>query len=364
MRVAVDISQAVYEGTGVGRFTSGLIDAICHHAQHTSEISWVFFYVSFRRDLSDEVKTVISRAQIPLIKLPVPPTAAEYIWNHLHIIPVSLLLPKCDWVITSDWTEPPSRTKKATIVHDLVFHRYPETVDTTIIQTMRRKLPLVSDESNLIFTDSQTTKDDLLQYYPNTKASIVVNYPGVSIDTVTDTTVISVVQKYTLSSPYLLTVGKREPRKNLNRLIDAFQQAQLGDTQLVIVGSEGWGSNTQQGSNVRFLGFVSDEELAALYQQAQGFILASLWEGFGYPILEAMQLGTPVATSDCSSMAEIADCHAHLFDPMNKESIASSLERLVSDDPYFSSKEKARQHALSFTWKRYLNTFTHSLSIA
>src|SRR5690606_39016178 len=131
-----------------------------------------------------------------------------------------------------------------------------------------------------------------------------------------------------LSDKYILTVGKLEPRKNIQRLIEAFSTLQT-DYQLVIIGPQGRGEIPQSPDpRVIFPGYVSDDELRTLYLYATAFVYPSLYEGFGYPVVEAMQYGCPVVTSNTSSLAEIATDAAILCDPNDANSIARAIEQM------------------------------------
>ena len=325
MKIGIDISQIVHKGTGVARFTNGLTNAILDFDKKNE---WVFFFSSLRRNLEPHLeKKIISKGH-RLIKWKLPPTLLSFLFNDLHFFFKYLIsnityLRSLDWFITSDWTEPALTFKKATIVHDLVYLRYPETVDQKILSTQKKRLDWVKKESNLIFADSQATKNDLTNFLKIDTKKISVIYPGVEVEKPTKEQINSTLKKYKLKKPFILTVGKLEPRKNLKRLIEAFSL--LGDkkSELVVVGPKGWQNedvqsinrlyNSSLDSNLKFLGMVNDEELYSLYLSCIFFAYPSIWEGFGYPPIEAMKLGTPVATSNSSSLKEIAENSALLF---------------------------------------------------
>ncbi|MCA9371370.1 glycosyltransferase family 4 protein [Candidatus Woesebacteria bacterium] len=363
MNIGIDISQIVYTGTGVARFTRGLVDAI---VSYDTENTWTFFFSSFRQKIPTDVYNKINKSNHKLVCKHIPPTLLGVLWNDRpfwsHAMNNSLLkwTQKLDWFITSDWAEAPALCKKATIVHDLVFRCFPETVHPLIIKTQEKRLERVVNESNVIFADSHTTKKDLQEFFSIKKADIMVNYPGVKKMQLTVTH--DVLAKYDLKKPFILTVGKLEPRKNMSRLIEAVRGMNV---MLIVVGIEGWGeANNHQthNKNVRFLGFVSDEDLSALYSKATIFVFPSLYEGFGYPIVEAMQHYCPVIASNTSSLAEIAKDAALLCDPTDVQNIKQTIEQLLADTKLQQTlSEKGKQRAAKFSWKTYYNTLIKAL---
>ncbi|OGK18004.1 hypothetical protein A3G67_04520 [Candidatus Roizmanbacteria bacterium RIFCSPLOWO2_12_FULL_40_12] len=351
MRIGLDISQVVYEGTGVGRFIEGLVNVIC--TQKTKH-EWVFFFSGFRRKLGKEIRNKISSSGFKLAQLPFPPTLLSYLWNDLHIFPVTRLTGKLDWFISSDWTEPPASCRKATVIHDLSVFKYPETVDTKILKTQKKRLEWVSQESSVIFADSDATLKDAREYLPNTNSQIHRVYPGVTVQKVSPQQIKQMKQKLDLKKNFILTVGKLEPRKNIQRLIEAFEKLNLQNVELVIAGGYGWGKQVQPVKNTRILGFVDEPTLHALYQSCLFFTFPSIWEGFGYPVVEAMQHGTPVATSNTSSLKEIAQDAGLLFDPLNVGDISHCLRLLTTNQKLRAElKRKGLKRGGEFSWNSY-----------
>lgn len=324
MKIGIDISQVAYEGTGVARYVRNMIDAIL---EYDSKNEYTFFFSSLRRSLPGELETRIKEKHA-LVTAKLPPTALDVLWNQAHIYPIEKFIGKQDVYISSDWTQAPSSAKKVTVVHDLVFLRYPETVHKKILAVQKRRLAYVKKEVDLILADSQATKNDLVELLEIPERKIQVLYPAVTIPSPLPKSDFVIPSK-----KYILSVGKLEPRKNIPRLIEAFEKADLKDVDLLIVGPTGWGDkNMQHSERVTFLGFVPDEDLYKLYKNALCFVYPSLYEGFGYPVVEAMALGCPVTTSNTSSVKEISDGIALQFDPTNVEDIQKKLIETATNE--------------------------------
>lgn len=371
MKIAIDISQIVYEGSGVSRYLKNMIISLLKYDQ---ENDYVFFFSSLRGKINKRIEAVIKNKH-GLKKYPLPPSFLDFLWNRLHFFPIDKLIGQVDLIITSDWTEPPAHAKKITVVHDLVYLKFPQTLHPKIVAVQKRRMQWVKAESSRIIADSHNTKHDLVKLLGIPDDKIDVVYPAVVVHPwgvidLTPSDNKTILKKYKLTKPFILTVGKIEPRKNVGRLIAAFLKTKLNNLDLIIVGSKGWGAdyyqsylhrqteiNKRQAKNVRFLGFISDEDLFTLYQSAFFFVLPSLYEGFGLPVIEAMQLGCPVAASNTSSLKEIAGDDALLFNPYDEEDIAKTLVKLAQDEklraelkakglkkgPKFSSEQFAHQ---------------------
>lgn len=367
MTIGIDISQIAYTGTGVARFTRGLCESILEYEHlHT----WQFFFSSLRNKIPADLKQRIKESRHILIEYPFPPTMTAYMWNDLHSFTGQLAQrimtsTPCDWFITSDWSEPQLNTKKATIVHDLVFKIYPETVAPKILKTQTKRVEFVAKESALIITDSEQTAKDLQQYYPAIAQPIVTIYPGVQMVPIADDEAKARREALGLGNiEYILCVGKREPRKNIDRLVTAYKALKIKQKpQLIIVGMHGWGEETTQNDpDIRFLNFVDDNNLSALYSGAEFFIMPSLYEGFGYPVVEAMIHGCPTAVSNTSSLKEIGHNASYFFDPLKTESIISAMQGLINDPNLRKDlAAKGLKRATQFKWQKYYTSLISTL---
>lgn len=367
MKIGVDISQLAYSGTGVGRFTASLVEAILEYDRKNH---YLFFYSSLRRSFPEKLMTKIKQSGHELILWKIPPTLLSFFWNDCHLSAILnsqlLTLNSFDWFLTSDWTEPPlkKKIKKATILHDLITFKFPEFSHPKIIATQKKKLSWVKKESSLVICDSETTRQDAINILNLPENNLRVIFPGVEILLPDKQQVEFVLNKYQLNRPFIFSVGNFEPRKNLKRLITAFQKLANQEIDLVVAGPKGWGDFNIKHlmPNIKLLGFVNDADLSCLYRSCLFFIYPSLYEGFGYPVAEAMKLGAPIATSASSSLLEITDANGVFFDPFNVDDIVSAMKRL-SENKLLREEltTKGKKRADFFSWKKYIEIFTNSL---
>jgi len=351
MKIGIDISQMQYAGTGVARYTKALVEHIV--ALKTAN-TYSLFYASFSNffvaeELSEKFNQV---KNIRVKSFPIPEFILHYLWNNKHMVSVERFIGKQDVFLYSDWLTPPCAGRKITTVHDLVFKKYPQTVHPYILQTQERRFKRLLEESFFVICDSYATQKDLLDFYPIKKENTTVIYPGVETEFRTKKELRAMREKLGLNKPYILTVGKKEPRKNIPRLIEAFKALRVKDLELVIVGPTGW-ENVEAAEGIRVIPYVSDKTLYALYQEALFFIMSSLYEGFGFPLLEAMSLGCPTTCSQTSSLAEIGKDASLFFDPQHTESICEALRKMTKDEKLRTTLiSEGKKKAATFSWQK------------
>lgn len=178
MKIGIDISQIAYENTGVANYLSNLVRSLLIA---DSKNEYILFYSSLRRQSQlSKLKSEIKNPKVKIKSYPLPPTALDFLWNKLHILPIEWLTGDLDIFITSDWTEPPvSKAKKATILYDLIIYKYPNETDAKIIATQKRKLKWVKKESDIIFCISESTKKDACEILKLEEKKLQVIYPGI-----------------------------------------------------------------------------------------------------------------------------------------------------------------------------------------
>jgi glycosyltransferase involved in cell wall biosynthesis len=368
MKIGIDISQSVYKGTGVGRYTHSLIKGL---TEYGDAHEYVLFFSSLRQKVPSEILDLIkNKKNFTLKTFRFPPSVLNILWNKLHILPIENLIGNVDIYYTSDWVEPPTKkAKKVATIHDFALFKYPQasvgktTFDLknmrlaqNIIETHKQRLKWVKKESSVVLCSSETTKKDAIEllHFPEDKLEVL--YLGVEIGEPSKEDLERIKTRYSITNPYILTVGTVQPRKNIQRLITAFTNVHMPDTDLFIIGMKGWGEEVKNTNpHVKLLGFLPDEDLPALYKSSLFFVFPSLYEGFGIPVVEAMKMGKAVATSNTSSTYEITNKFGLTFDPLSEDQICQSIHKLYDDKKLRESLEKkSLKRAEDFT----LETFT------
>ncbi len=345
MKITIDVSQMTYEGTGVGRYTKELCRALL---EANSGHQFTFWAGSLRQiNYFKNLSKTKPWAAASWIFSPFSPKLAGKMFN---LLPFNLdsIFDSPDLLHTSDWSEPNTKAPRVTTVHDLVFAKYPETLDPLILSTQKIRLNKLSQNSTTIIADSLSTKNDLVEMYHFDPQRINVVYPGINrIFTMQNAQEIERVKtKYNLPDQFVLALGTQEPRKNLPRLIEA---SKLTNLPLVIAGKYGWGEAINPPAHVQVLGFVEELDLPAIYSAASVFVLPSLYEGFGFPSLEAMACGTPVVVSNTSSLPEVVGDAAILVDPLSVESISRGIIQAIQESP--TRRTLSLTRAASFSWE-------------
>jgi glycosyltransferase involved in cell wall biosynthesis len=338
MKVAIDISQIVY-GTGVSTYTENLVKTLL---KIDSEDEFTLFAGAFRR--RGDILEAFPKANV----FPIPPILADILWNKLHVFPIEKLIGKIDVFHTSDWSEPPSGAFKVTTVHDLYPLKFPKMIHPKILEVHKRKLYWVMRESRRIIVPSNSTKSDLVGL--GVKEDFIRVIPEApSLSKASEAEVTAVKKKYQIQGDFLISIGVTE-LKNTKRIIEAFHLSSAGkELKLILVGRP-VGIQIKPERNIRILGYVPQNDLKALLTGSRGLIYASLYEGYGIPILDAFACGTPVVTSNISSMPEVAGEAAVLVDPFEPASIADGITKVLAGPRGLIEKGFAR--ISEFSWEK------------
>lgn len=277
-------------------------------------------------------------------------------WTHLRFA-AALLLERPDVTFVPAHTLPFLFPGRAVVtVHDLGFNYFPDAHPTR----QRLYLDLTTRYSawraTLVLADSKATAADLTHFYKTPTEKIRIVYPGV--DPPPAGVMAAVRRKYDLPEDYFLFIGSLHPRKNLPRLIEAYSRWKAAhpqdETGLVLAGGKAWLYDDSWTDGVKGIvtpGYIDEEDKGALYAGARALIFPSLYEGFGFPVVEAMHAGTPVIASGTSSLPELVGRGGLLIDPLDVNSILVAMDLLTwNRDLHWTIRSRAYAQVAKFSW--------------
>src|SRR5258706_6371155 len=343
--IAIDISPLLVLNTGISYYTANLVR---HIIGLRPEYLWRFFAMPER--VAKEVTMKNAEQEFKMIVEPwlLPPRVTSLLLQ----APLSFLLTVEKFVGTNDlyhWTNfftySQKRGKKILTVHDVSVFLFPEFHPLKRRLTFKAFFPRSLEQADHILTDSTSTKKDLIDHFKVPAEKITTVYLGVdaSFTPVPAQEATPILDNYNLRrGEYLLFFGTLDPRKYLVRFLRAYNQFRDNHRSaipLIMVGANGWLNQSlfteieksPWKRDIRILGYISKNDLPALYSGAAAFVYPSIYEGFGLPPLEAMACGAPVITSDNSSLPEVVGDAALLVNAQNVEAIAGAMFKIVSD---------------------------------
>jgi len=349
MIIGIDVSSIPY-GTGVSSYTLNLIR---HLLRLDKTNTYKLFFSSLRQPLSKEIQDLSANGNVKIYHFRIPPSLLEFVWNRLHILPIELLIGKCDVFHTWDWYQPPSHQAQiVTTVHDLIPFLYPQWQHPKTIATFKRKFHQATLHPTHFICVSQNTQSDLLRLFPKiSKKSTTVIYEAAEDKYYPQTKdkIDKAKRIYGLNS-FVLAQGTREPRKNLDRLIKAFinfkKHNPRSHVELAISGKYGWGNDITHPKfpYIKVLGYIPEKDMVSLHASALALAYPSLYEGFGLPVLKSMAVGTPVITSASSSLSEVTGKAALLVNPKSIKEIEQAISQLVNEP---NLRQKLKQAGLA-----------------
>ncbi len=344
---------------GIGWYTYQTLKRITEqHPEHE-------FYFFFDRPF--DVEFVFSDNVTP-IQIGPPTRHPILIWYWFEFaLPNLLKRLKIDLFLSQDgFCSLRAETKQVLVVHDLAFVHYPEHLPRTYHWFYNYYTPKLVERADRIVTVSAYTKGDIQQQYGISADKIDISPNGCnpSFLAVSDKDIQAAKGKHGVKADYFIYVGSLHPRKNIARLLQAFDEFRAqreGHTQLVLIGRKAWKTGEIQNTlntmkhreDVIMPGHLAATELSGLVKGAKAMVYVSLFEGFGIPILEAMYADIPVITSNVSSMPEVAGDAAILVDPLSVNNIADGLLQ-IHDHPELREQliEKGKAQRAKFSWDR------------
>ena len=353
MRVAIDVRKL--HDFGIGTYIRNLL-------RHLARLDQASEYVLLCAKDDMDVAATLG----PNFRSVLEPSGNYSIAEQVHV-PWVLWREKPDVFHAPHYVLPPAVPCRAVVtIHDCIHLRFPQYLPSRFADLYARaSIWAAAHRADRILTVSEASKQDILRYVHVPADRIQVTYNALDEQfgaSPSEAELALVRERYQLHHPFVLYVGNIKPHKNLVRLIDAFaglRRDGFPDLTLLIIGDQISKLPALRHAvhahklhkHVRFLGFLNDQTLAALYKLASVFVFPSLYEGFGLPPLEAMAMGTPVVTSNVSSMPEVVGDAAVLVDPLDTADIKNGIKRVLTDEVLRADlRRKGLERARHFSW--------------
>jgi len=361
MTIYIDVSAAVHQHAGIARYAESLARALLTGHGDTHQFG-LFYNGAPRTPRLADLQGIPTQT----IRAGYKPWRTAVWLGQVLGIGFNRLLPGAELFHATEHLLMPLRGIPTVLtVHDLVFHLFPAYHKRLNYWYLNAAMPLFVRRADALIAISESSKNDLMRLYgvPADKITVVYEAASPAFRPASLEKVAEVKTRYGLPERYLLALGTIEPRKNLIRLVSALRTLRQTDPDLalVIVGSAGWLyqdffqllEKLDDPRAVLLSGFVPDSDLPAVISGATAYVLASLYEGFGLPILEAMACGTPVVCSNTSSMPELGGTAARYFDPQDTQGMAQAIAAVLHGGEL---REEMRRRGLAqaarFSWER------------
>jgi glycosyltransferase involved in cell wall biosynthesis len=368
MRIGIDSRSLNQKGLGVGRY---LFDLLKHYPELDRSNEYLLYLK--QTGLPSALSNFSSKAiSLPLIN-------SNFAWLNFRL-PVELLRDKIDLFHCPFYGLPVYQPCPMVVtIHDIIYEIHPEWFPKLQGASFRFLSRLGAKTARKVIAVSEHTKKDIMERYhvPESKIEVIYEAPDDMYRIIKDEALLKrTKQKFGITKDFLIHVGAIHKRRNIVSLLKVFKRLKESgrDLQLVLVGSIQWPFIDlkqlllEMGlkSDVVHLEFISDENLACLYNAARLFVYPSLYEGFGLPLVEAMACGTPIAASNVSSIPEVIGDAGILFDPYNEDEILDSIKTIIDDknarDSLISrGSDRVRRYSWSGAAKRTIELYNRSL---
>ncbi len=359
MTTYIDVSAAINSRAGLGRYTRSLTQALINEMNTPPTL---FYNRTMQAQRLAEWDGVPQRA----IRLGYKPWRMAVWMGQLAHLSFNRLVPDATLFHATEHLLMPLRGVPSVMtVHDLIYELFPQHHKRLNYWFLNAAMPLFVRRAHAIIVVSQATKNDLIRYYgtPDSKITVVHEAAAPHFRVVSNREVARVRAKYNLPERFLLAVGTIEPRKNLARLAESLAELRRDDhrLKLVVVGAKGWlyesfferVKELNLEDAVLLPGYVPDDDLPAVFRAATVYVMASLYEGAGLPVLEAMACGAPVVSSRESSMPELGADVPRYFNPHDVKHMTDVIGMVLADDHLRAAMAAAGpERAARFSWER------------
>jgi glycosyltransferase involved in cell wall biosynthesis len=359
MTIYIDVAAAVHGRAGLGRYAESLARALVAKAPGQ-------FALFYNRGRDAHPLAGLHGVPARTVRAGYKPWRMTIWLGQLAGLGFDRLLPGAGLYHATEHLLMPLRHVPTVLtVHDLIFRLFPQHHKRLNYWYLNASMPLYCRRANAIIAVSQATKRDLVQLYHVDPAKITVVYEAAAphFAPASPAQVVHVRARYSLPDRYLLHVGTIEPRKNLERLLEAIYQLRKGGEamHLVVVGNKGWLyegffrrlEELALGDVVQLTGYVPDADLPAVYSGATLVAVPFLYEGFGLPVLEAMACGAPVVCSDSSSLPEVGGDAARYFPATDVAAMADAIRAVWRDETQQAvMRRQGLARAAQFSWER------------
>jgi glycosyltransferase involved in cell wall biosynthesis len=360
MHICLDVSPTIQKHAGLGRYTGEVARVLAESGQ----VELALFY---NRQDEAELPDYLAHLPCRTVNMGNKPWRMAVLLSQMTRWPMDKAFGAVEiFHAANHLLAHFSRARTVFTLHDLIFLRYPEYHLPYNRWYLTLAIPRYLRAADVIITPSAHSKADVIEFYglPESKIKVIYEAPAPTFKPQTDPAALARVrQKYALPQRFILHVGTIEPRKNLTRLLEAFQPlvADRPDLKLVLIGKKGWLYESfferlkalGLVEAVIFPGYIDEADLPACYQLAELFIFPSLYEGFGLPPLEAMACGTPVISSNSSSLPEVIGDAGLLIPPTDTAALSAAMDQLLDNaDLRADLTQRGLAQAQKFSWRK------------
>lgn len=359
-KIAIDISVLNEKNkTGVGVYTYQLIK---HLLKINKKDEFILFGIA-TLDTYNFLKNIEFKnnpnVELKIYKMPAKFFRGAFLlWQKLNWPKVEKFVGEVDIFHSFNWNLPPVKSAKTVAsVFDMTPILFPDFHQKKTTQLDKKRLERIKKYADLVITISKNSKKDFLNYSAKTFTEVI--YPGINevfLNKINKSKSKEILRKYNLDKDYILAVGTIEPRKNIKALVEAFLKMNSSQ-KLVLVGKWGWEKSSlmdlikQHKDRIFVIGFIPDEDLPYIYNNASVFVYPSFYEGFGIPVLEAFNSGVPVIVSKNSSLIEVGEDSVMYIDPNSMQTIINALEKIQDKKLREKLISKGYNQAKKFSWE-------------